>query len=138
MNGPSRAVRFAMCAFLLVLGTGVFGVNAWPFTDWRLFAGLRHETTAGWSAMAVDANGTEHPVDFSALGRHYAGSLQIMQGFPRLDPRAQAAVCFTWLEAAEEKGSPLASIRLYRTTVATRTGKITERSLAHTCATAEL
>ncbi|HEX7168681.1 MAG TPA: hypothetical protein VF230_16995 [Acidimicrobiales bacterium] len=132
---PGRAGRAATAAFLAALVvSGAGGLDAWPFTDWRLFAGLRRATETGWVATAADGRGVERAVPFSALPRHYAGALQLMQGFGRLDDDGRRELCDAWIQAVEEHhASAVAEIRLYRTTVETRSGNVIRRSLEHTC-----
>ena len=132
---PGRGVRAVIVAFLVALmvsGTGA--LEFWPLTDWRLFAGLRRATEPGWVAVAVDDGGRESRVALTAISRHHTGALQLMQRFGRLPATEQRAVCAVWLDAvADEREDDVVALRLYRTTVATRSGEVRSRSLEHTC-----
>lgn len=115
--GPGRARRAFVYAFLgALLTTAALGVEAWPFTGWRLFSGVRTGTTAGWRVVTVGPDGGETPVAFAALGRGYRGAAWRLADFPALERAEREAVCRAWADAvAARTGSPVVAVRAYRT-----------------------
>jgi hypothetical protein len=127
VRGPAapRWVRRYVAVFLVVFTVcGVFGIEAWPLTGWRLFADARERVQPGWQATVVDASGRDRPIDFRALPAGFQGNVQVLKGFPSLDPGERQAVCDAWAAALREHGREVAAIRIYatRTDVGDRRG----------------
>src|SRR5437016_2547754 len=96
--GPTRWVVRAFLAVFLVCA--IFRLELWPFSGFRLFSQLRHETRNVWVAETVTANGRAAPLWFSDLPRAYQGFALIMPKFRRLPAGSRRAVCETWLSEA--------------------------------------
>jgi hypothetical protein len=111
-----RWVRWFVGGFLaLFLVCGVFGVEAWPLTGWRLFADARQARQPGFQAVTVDTQGRETPIPFRDLPAGYRGDVQVLKGFASLPTARQAAVCQAWAQAVRERGGEVAEIRIYQT-----------------------
>ncbi len=105
-----RLVAAYLAAFVVC---GLFGVEAWPLTGWRLFADARPARQAGWQAVTADAAGRETPIPFRDLPIRFHG-------------------------AVRARGAQVEAVRVYRTTtdVSRRVGPRgtpPERSLYWTC-----
>ena len=121
---PAWARRY-VAAFLAAFALcGLFGIEAWPLTGWRLFADARQAEQAGWQAAWVDPAGREQPVPFRELPAGFQGHVQVLQGFGALPPARQAAVCDAWATVLRERGEQVTAVRIYatRTDVAQRRG----------------
>jgi len=78
-----RSVRVGIGVFLaLFLFTGVFEIQAWPFTGWRLFSHTRSDESVALVAVAVDRAGHSYPLhgrrvsafrDLSAVAANFDG-----------------------------------------------------------------
>ena len=110
---PAR-VRWFVWAFLGVFAfTGLAEVEAFPFTGWRLFSGLRHERTTSLAAFGVDDQGVEAPFSFKALPPAYHWGTNLLTGFTRRSTPEQARICDAWMEGARASGLVIESIRIY-------------------------
>jgi hypothetical protein len=114
-DGPSRAVRTFVTAFLAAFAVcGLFGIEAWPLTGWRLFSQLRSDHQVSWRAVAVTGPGYEEPISFEDLPRGYRNFPLVMSTFASLPPHEQAAACRAWLAAARRDTTPARAVRIYR------------------------
>ena len=111
-----RWVRWFVGVFLaLFLVCGVFGLEAWPLTGWRLFADARQARQPGFQVVTVDGQGRETPIPFRDLPAGYRGDVQVLKGFAGLPTARQAAVCQAWAQAVRERGGEVAELRIYQT-----------------------
>jgi hypothetical protein len=111
---PART-RWLVRGFLaLFLLCAVLRLELWPLTGFRLFSGLRRESHPMWVADTVGANGRERRLWFNDLPRPYQGFYLITQGFRRLSPARQAAVCEAWLSEARRLRPSVAALRIDR------------------------
>jgi hypothetical protein len=137
-QAPRWARWFVRVFLALFLVCGVFGLEAWPLTGWRLFADARQARQPGFQAVTVDGQGRETPIPFRDLPVGYQGDVQVLKGFAGLPPGRQAAVCQAWAEAVRERGDEVAEILIYQTVtdVSQRQGDRgapPERTLRFTC-----
>jgi hypothetical protein len=130
--------RFVWAYLIAFVIAGLFGLEAWPLTGWRLFADARGARQLSWEAVTVDAAGRERPIPFSDLPVRYQGNVQVLKGFPGLPPREQAAVCRAWAAAVRQRGGEVREVRIYRREVdlsqrVGRRGAPPRRTLRYTC-----
>jgi hypothetical protein len=108
-------VRTFVAAFLAAFAAcGLFGIEAWPLTGWRLFSQLRTDHQVSWRAVAVDGRGDEQPIRFEALPRGYRNFSLVMRTFASLSAREQAAACRAWLAGARRETTGAKAVRIYR------------------------
>jgi hypothetical protein len=132
------ARRFVWTYLALFVIAGLFGLEAWPLTGWRLFADARSARQLTWQAVTVDGAGRERPIPFASLPVRYQGNVQVLKGYPGLPPKRQAAVCDAWADAVRATGVQVRQVRIYRLEVdvsrrAGRRGAPPRRSLRYTC-----
>jgi hypothetical protein len=131
--------RFVWAFLAVFLIAGVFGIEAWPLTGWRLFADARTAGQASFEAFTVDAAGRERPIPFGELPVRFRGNVQLLKGYQDLSPSRQAAVCSAWADAVSARGVDVREVRIYRVQVdvSKRVGKRAappRRTLRWTCA----
>ena len=109
------ATRVFVYGFLGVfLITGLAGVEAWPFTGWKLFSQVRTDRQVGWEAVTVDGAGHERAVPFSALPRGYRGGPHLFSAYRRFSTERIEASCRALIDAVQEEGDRDAkSLRVY-------------------------
>ena len=112
-RGTRRAVTLFLAAFFVA---GVFGIEFWPLTGWRLFSHLRRAEVTSWQAVVVTPSGTEEPLPFGEIAR-FRGTVHVLKRFDGLDPRTQNAVCRTWESAVRDLRGDGFQIRIYRVNV---------------------
>ena len=99
------SVRAFVWGFLaLFAACGLAGIEAWPFSGFRLFSNVRTDEVAGWEVTAVDRAGDERPV--SMADRSW---LHVAAGMERLPEAERLAVCRVWAPGADIE------LRVYRT-----------------------
>ncbi len=110
---PPRRVRAFVAAFLgaFVL-CGLFGLELWPLTGWRLFSQLRTDHQVAWQATAVGEAASA--VRFAELPRAYRNFPLVMRTYSALPRVAQVEACRLWLEAAQEQLPAATQLRIYR------------------------
>ena len=132
------ARRFVAAYLAAFLAAGVFGIEAWPLTGWRLFADARRAHQVTFAAVTVDAAGRERPIPFADLPIRFRGNVQVLKGFARLPAASQAAVCQAWADAVRARGGQVEAVRIYRLDVDVSRrlgdrGAPPARTLAFTC-----
>src|SRR6266511_3523031 len=61
------ARRFVWAFLAAFVIAGVFGIEAWPLTGWRLFADARTAKQVSWQGVTVDAAGRARGGDVRAV-----------------------------------------------------------------------
>jgi hypothetical protein len=98
---PGIVIRVFVVAFLaLFLGAGLFGVEAWPLTGWRLYSRLRHGQQWSWQVGAVAPDGRERLLDLHRLPAAYHGVPYVLGSFEGLSAEAKESACRGLGEAA--------------------------------------
>ncbi len=115
-GGSDRPQRWARPFVTLLLASflvcGVFGIEAWPLSGFRLFSAPRGPISSGWRLVAITEDGTEVPVNVSRLGAGYRGFGSVARTFGELSPAERAAACSAWSEAAASTGVDVAALHL--------------------------
>ena len=107
-------MRVFVGAFLAAfLVCGLFGLELWPLTGWRLFSQLRTDHQVAWRAMALGEDG-EKQILASELPHAYSNFPLVMRTFSELPGAEQEAVCRAWLEAAWRDRPGARAVRIYR------------------------
>jgi hypothetical protein len=111
---PPRRVRAFVVAFLgAFLLCGLFGLELWPLTGWRLFSQLRTDHQVSWQATAVREAG-ETQVRFAELPRTHRNFPLVMRTYSELPRAQQIEACRLWLEAAQGQLPDATAMRIYR------------------------
>ena len=110
-GGPSALVRVLVYGFVCaVLLCGLYGVESWPLSGFRLFSVTRTATQVDWEIAAVDRAGREAPVDLAAMGRGFRQSMHLLPALAAATPEERTGACTAWLG-----GLPSAErLRVYR------------------------
>ena len=103
---------FALC--------GLVGIEAWPFSGWRLFSTLRGPVDEHLVVETVDDQGVAHPLPAS-LGHGYSGPIGRSVAD---DQRAADAVAAA---VAGSTGQPVSAVRVVRVQRDLRTGSTTSQ-----------
>ena len=97
-----RVRRLALYGFLTVLlACGLFEIEAWPLSGFRLFSQVRTGTQVRWELTVVDETGAETPADLAAMGRGFRQSAHLLPHLAEAPAVEQAAACAGWFEALE-------------------------------------
>src|SRR6266508_6847254 len=108
------ARRFVWAFLAALVIAGVFGIEAWPLTGWRLFADARTAKQVSWQGVTVDGAGRERPIPWNDLPVRFRGNVQVLEGFQDLEPGQQAAVCAAWADGVRGRGGDVRAVRIYR------------------------
>ena len=108
---------FVVAVLVAFLACGIFVVEAWPLTGWKLFSHLRHAQRGGWQVFTVDRPGRQTRVDFATFPRADRHLTLIMRDYPRRSPAAQESVCQAWASRVRAQGRQVSGVRIYRTVV---------------------
>jgi hypothetical protein len=111
---PVRARVFVAAFLSAFIVCGLFGIEAWPLTGWRLFSHLRGSSLTTWQAETLDPAGHRTRLQFGHLPRAYRNFTLIMKNFARQSPTEQAAACADWAQAARGLGRTVVTVRVYR------------------------
>jgi len=135
MERPPGWARWFVRGFLIVFVVcGLVGIEAWPFTGFRLFSHLRTQHRTTWQAFSLDAEGRENVLSFAQLPSGYRGFVLIMQRYPDISPTDRDGMCRAWAEAAGTS-----QVRVYRLDedvlprAGSRPASPTSRTLLFTC-----
>ncbi len=111
-----RSLRIGVGAFLAVfVFTGIFEIQAWPFTGWRLFSKTRSDESVALVAVAVDRAGHSYPLH----GRRVSAlrNLSAVAGyFDGLSTASKAATCRAWLSSVRRVVPSAVAVSIYRMT----------------------
>jgi hypothetical protein len=105
-------VRLFLVAFVVC---GVFGIEAWPLTGWRLFSHLRTDHRTTWQATVVGIHGEESALEFGRLPLRFHGFVLLMRDYPDITESQRTEMCVAWTgEARAALAEDVAEIRVYR------------------------
>jgi hypothetical protein len=111
---PPRWVRFFVWALLAaVLVCGAAGLEAWPFSGFRLFSQVRTPHTVSYRLATVDGAGNERALPFRALPPGFRGlSLDLGSAAAGM-ASDRAGLCGAIAEGARSIGRDVAGVRVY-------------------------
>lgn len=111
--GPSRAQRgLVLGALALLLAAGLFGVEAWPLTGWRLFSDVRRDEVGTWAIQAVAEDGTTTRVSARDLGLGFRFASRSFDDARDQPPAERAALCDALVEAVRGREPTTARVRV--------------------------
>ena len=111
-----RSVRVGIGVFLaLFLFTGVFEIQAWPFTGWRLFSHTRSDESVALVAVAVDRAGHSYPLHGRRVSA-FRDLSAVAANFDGLSPTSKTATCQAWLSSVRHVEPSAVAVRIYRVT----------------------
>jgi hypothetical protein len=114
---PSWTRVFVFGYLAAVVICGVFVIEAWPLTGFRLFSHLRYPRQLAWQAATVDRSGRETIIYFGAFPRTYRHLPLIMRTYGALPQARQEAICQAWAAEVRRHGHEVTGVRIYRTVV---------------------
>jgi hypothetical protein len=131
----TRRTRRALHLFLLVFAiTGLFTLELFPFSGFRLFAEVRGPDREYWELRVVDGRGLEHPLHLSDLPLAYRSTTTLIDGFADRSPAQRDAVCAAWAQPLRDAGETVLEVRIYAAVDDVRPrGEPTTRALVYTC-----
>jgi hypothetical protein len=117
-NGNGRPQPWARPFVTLLLAAfvtcGVLGIEAWPFSGFRLFSAPRSSEATGWRMVALTADGEQVPVNVSRFGAAYRGFGFVARSFEELPTPERVRVCEAWLRGAASVGIDAADLMLVK------------------------
>jgi hypothetical protein len=111
---PRWARAWVGTILAVFLITGFFGVEAWPFTGWRLFSGVRSSRDPSWIVQVVAPDGRETPLPLGDIPIGDRGVAQTLPRWSRFSSGRQQAICEAWTRDARTAGLAVQDLRLYR------------------------
>lgn len=99
----------------LFIFTGVFEIQAWPFTGWRLFSQTRTDESVALAAVVVDRAGHSHPLRGGSVPA-FRNLSAVAAYFDGLSPASKAATCRAWLSSIRRVVPAVVAVRIYRVT----------------------
>lgn len=118
---PDRVRRFVYGFLAVLLVCALVGIEAWPFSAFKLFSARRDDERVSWRIVTVDPGGHEELVDLAALPIGYRNTTTVLREFEGMSPEGRDEVCRAWARPHVEGGVPVDHVRVYRRT--TRLGE---------------
>jgi hypothetical protein len=110
-----RRTRWFVRAFLVAfIVCGLAGVEAWPFTGFRLFSHLRHEKTTTWERTVVVGGGDERAITFRGLPDGYRSFVLVVKSFDSKAKADQDDMCRDWIGGLRRVDPTVTGMRIYR------------------------
>lgn len=111
----ARWVRPVLYGFLAVfLICGLFSIEVWPVTGWRLYHERRGQERSSWQIVGVDAEGREETIHLGLLPLGWHNTSKLIGGFSSMTGSERDAVCDAWALPAREAGDSVELVRVYR------------------------
>jgi hypothetical protein len=106
-------LRPVVYGFLVaVLVCGLFSIEAWPLTGFRLYSDVRPETRYTHEIVAELADGTERVVDLDRFPLGYHNTNLWIRGFDHYSPAKREEICAGWVVPLEEDGLDVVAVRV--------------------------
>ena len=110
--GTRRAAVYALIAAIVVCG--LFEIEWWPLTGWKLFSSNRTPIAIVWKVETVDDAGEIERLDLTALGPTHVRARQLFGVWEELDHDERRAACMAWFDAARRRDPTVAGVQLTR------------------------
>jgi hypothetical protein len=109
-----RRIRSGIRVFLaLFILTGLFEVQVWPLTGWKLFSHLRSVESSSLATMVVDRSGRTRPFDIGSMPA-FRNFSSIAPAFEKLSAVSEAGVCRAWLSSVQRVQPNVVGLRVLR------------------------
>jgi hypothetical protein len=129
----ARTRVFVYGFLALVLVCGLFALEYWPLTGWRLYHEPRKPTHPSWELALVDAAGDERTVTLYDLPVAYRNTERLLGRTAEVDPEQAARICAAWAEPFHTFDPDAEALRIYRTRIVARSGAPLSRQLVQAC-----
>jgi hypothetical protein len=97
----------------VVLICGVTGLEAWPFSGFRLFSQVRTSHSLSWRLATVDHAGNERTLRFGSLPPGFRGLNLELRAAGAAVPAGRAALCQAMVDGARSTGRDVVFVRVY-------------------------
>jgi hypothetical protein len=110
----SRWTRVFVWSFLAAFVIcAVAGIEAFPFTGFRLFSHLRTPHDHTWAARLLDSSGRERSVHPGDLPGGQRGFILVARGMDSVSAEQRDADCRAWVAAVRSAGRDVAAFEVY-------------------------
>ncbi|MBA2624976.1 MAG: hypothetical protein H0U89_05160 [Acidimicrobiia bacterium] len=107
--------RFVVAFLLLVVGSSLIGVEAWPLTGWGFYSRTLSDRVQEWKVLTVDPAGAEHAIPWDRLPTAYRTTYRQLPELVTSSPAEQEQACRAWADAVRDLGERVAEVRVYWT-----------------------
>lgn len=104
-------VALLLAAFVVC---GLFGIEAWPFSGFRLFSAPRPPAWSSYHGVVVGLDGRTSRLRVSSLPAAYRGFGLAAARLTSQPRPKQLAVCRAYADAVGSAGLPVGELRIYR------------------------
>jgi hypothetical protein len=91
---------------------GVFAIERWPLTGFRLYSDLRVEERHSPSVVALLADGSEVRLRFDDLPMGWHATDRILRQFPGMTQDERDEVCDAWVQPLQDDGADVVGVRV--------------------------
>lgn len=107
--------RFVVAFILVVVGSSLVGVEAWPLTGWGFYSRTLTDQVEEWKVLTVDPAGVEHAIPWDRLPTAYRTTYRQLPEVVRSTPATQERACLAWADGVRDLGAQVAEVRVYWT-----------------------
>jgi hypothetical protein len=131
----SKPVRWGVYAFLgIFVVCALVGIEAWPFTAFKLFSQVRTHERVTWELVAVTADGDRHEIVPGELPIAYRTATIRLGDLDHMSDDEADELCRAWAEPLTDEGIAVVEVRIFEHTDDVRPDVDTEVvELAHAC-----
>lgn len=113
---PAWTRRFVYGFLALLVLCGLAGIEAWPFSGFKLFSALRDDKRVSWQLVAVDPDGGESTIVLADLPVGFRNTTKLLGEFDDMSPDERDEVCEAWTRPHRERGEVITRVRIYEKT----------------------
>lgn len=111
---PLAARRFVYAFLAVLVVCALVGIEAWPFSAFKLFSARRDGERVSWQIVAVDEAGSESTVHLAELPVGYRNTTTLLGEFDDLSSVERDEVCHAWAAPRRQAGASVDHLRIYR------------------------